>query len=844
MHKNTTNEQQRLVALKSYQILDTAIEEDYEELTDLAAAICGTPIALISLVDKDRQWFKSHKGVDISETERSHSFCAHAILNPHELMQVEDVKADPRFRNNLFVTGDPHISFYAGMPLVDDEGFALGSLCVIDRQPRKLTETQQQALKTLSKQVVNKLLLRKKLLALETANQENMQVSLKSREVENNLRLIIEQSPAAIVVFRGMHMIIDAINPSMLTLLNQQPDIQGKPLLDAMPELKNQPAYDLLRSVFETGKTIFRYDTPVVLNRQGRLETGYFNFTFAPLLENGEVTGVIDMAVEVTDQVNARLAIEEGAHQMKEMVMNAAMGMCIIRGHDLVIEIANEPMLRIWTRTAEQVIGKRLTEVFPEVIEQPYPDMLRNVLDTGETLAIPELTADIAETDGRVNRIYIDFTYKPLRNSAGEPEAIVATVTDITETVKARKLLEKSQSRLQDANVELGAVNEEYIALNEELIMTNEHLRLAEESLMDLNKQLLEKEESLRLSIEAARMGTYNLNLKTGIIEVNSYCRELFGFPEDMIVTAQDGFGMMAAEEDRIRDAMNLAIANNTFFDEEYRIVRNTDQSVRWVRSVGRSSDSAIGGEKHFYGTMVDITERKASDQLKEDFISIVSHEMRSPLTALKGYVQILEWKLKKSADQLTAGIAAKAGRQVDRMTTLITGFLDVARAGEGKIYLNKTMFDLASVLKMAKEESLVSNHSHRITFHPVEQILVTADRDKIEQVLVNFINNAVKYSPNGSTVSVSGNRRGDLVRISVTDEGMGITLEDQTRIFERFYRVLGSSTENISGFGIGLYLCKEIIDGHDGRIGVESSHGKGSTFWFELPIEVQQEEM
>ena len=839
MQNNSIKEQQRLAALHSYDILDTAIEDDYEELTELAAAICGTPIALISLVDEKRQWFKSHRGLDVTETERSQSFCAHAILNPTELMQVEDAHLDPRFKDNPLVTGDPHISFYAGMPLVDDEGFALGSLCIIDRHPRKLNETQEQALKTLSKQVVNKLLLRKRLRDLELAHQKNSSISQKSKESENNLRLIIEQSPAAIVVFRGENLTIDAINPAMLVLLNQQPDIQGKPILEAIPELKGQPAYNLLKEIYETGETVHRYDTPVSLHRNGTLEIGYFNFTYAPLIENGKVTGIIDMAVEVTDQVNARLAIEESAHQMREMVMNAAMGMCIIRGHDLVIEIANEPMLRIWTRTAEQVIGHRLTDVFPEVVDQPFPDLLRNVLSTGESLAIPELTADIAETDGRINRIYIDFTYKPLRNSEGEPEAIIATVTDITETVKARKLLEKSRSQLQEANTELGSVNEEYIALNEELVTTNEHLRHAEENLMHLNKKLQEKEESLRLSIEAARMGTYNLNLETGVIEVNKYCRELFGFPDDLIVTAEDGFGMMAEEKLRVEEAMNFAIANGTTFDEEYRIVRNTDKLVRWVRSVGRRSDPATGTDKHFYGTMVDITERKASDQLKEDFIGIVSHEMRSPLTALKGYVQILEWKSKKNKDLFTADIAEKAIRQVDRMTTLITGFLDMARAGEGKIYLNKTNFDLTNVVRIVEEESLATISTHQITFHPIERTLITADQDKLEQVLVNFINNAVKYSPNGSTVHVSCSTNEGWVRVSVQDEGMGITLKDQAHIFERFYRVLGEKTENISGFGIGLYLCKEIIDGHAGRIGVESIDGEGSTFWFELPVDL-----
>ncbi len=837
MLKNPIHEQERLAALNSCHILDTAVEDDYEELTELAAAICETPIALISFVDAERQWFKSHRGLTVRETDRSQSFCAHAILKPDELMEVEDANLDPRFRDNPLVTGNPYISFYAGMPLVDEDGFPLGTLCVIDRTPRKLNETQKKALKTLTKQVINKLILRKRLLDLEIAHHENILVSQNNKESADSLRLIIEQSPAAIVVFRGRDMLIDAINPAMLQLLNQDSQVVGKPLLEAIPELNGQPVYELAQEVYTTGQSVTRHDTPVSLNRNGKLETGYFNFTYAPLIENGEVTGIIDMAVEVTDQVQARMLIEESALQMREMVMNAAAGMCIIRGEDLVIEIANDPMLKIWTRSAEQVIGRKLTDVFPEVVQQTFPELLRQVLRTGESVAISEQTADIAEVDGKINTIYIDLAYKPLRNSEGEPEAIIATITDITEKVKSRQLLEQSRTQLQKANVELSTVNEEYIALNEELVATNENLRCAEENLTRLNKRLVEKEESLRLSIEAARMGTFNINISTGIIEVNNYCRELFGFTDDLIVTLQEGFDTLQEDRERIWDAMHNAIENHILFEEEYRIFRKSDNEMRWVRTVGKVSDPSMGTDIHFYGIMIDITERRASDQLKEDFIGIVSHEMRSPLTALKGYVQILDWKSKKNNDQFTADLTTKAIRQVNRMTTLITGFLDVARAGEGKIYLNKTYFDMAQIIKVVEEESLATISSHKILFQPAEPIMIFADQDKLEQVLLNFINNAVKYAPNNSQIHVSCSDNNGWVRVSVKDQGIGITAKDQSHIFERFYRVIGAKTENISGFGIGLYLCKEIIDRHAGRIGVESATGEGSTFWFELPI-------
>jgi PAS domain S-box-containing protein len=162
-----TIEQQRLAALRSYHIMDTVSETDFDELTELAAAICGTPIALISFVEKDRQWFKSVRGLDIRETNRAESFCTHAINYPDELFQVEDTRKDSRFSDNPFVTGTPNIVFYAGQPLVDSEGLAIGSLCVIDDQARKLTQQQQSALRTLARQIMNQLELRRTVRRLE-----------------------------------------------------------------------------------------------------------------------------------------------------------------------------------------------------------------------------------------------------------------------------------------------------------------------------------------------------------------------------------------------------------------------------------------------------------------------------------------------------------------------------------------------------------------------------------------------------------------------------------------------------------------------------------------------------
>ena len=161
-------ESARVAALDRYAILDTEPEQAFDDLVVLAAYVCRAPIAMLSLVDDHRQWFKSKVGVEIRETSRDRSFCAHAIQQ-RDLFIVPDTLNDARFRENPMVLGDPHIRFYAGAPLINEDGFALGTLCVIDRQPRELDEAQKEALQSLSRLALRQMELRQNLQLLKDA---------------------------------------------------------------------------------------------------------------------------------------------------------------------------------------------------------------------------------------------------------------------------------------------------------------------------------------------------------------------------------------------------------------------------------------------------------------------------------------------------------------------------------------------------------------------------------------------------------------------------------------------------------------------------------------------------
>lgn len=169
------NEANRLKALESYELLDTLPESDYDDIVRIASLICDTPISLVTLIDKDRQYFKARKGLDVNETPREFAFCAHAINKPNELLIVPDSRQDLRFMDNPLVSNDPHVVFYAGVPLVNEDGHALGTLCVIDHKPRELTREQEASLKSLGKQVMNVMSLRKKNRLLEESQRKTEQ---------------------------------------------------------------------------------------------------------------------------------------------------------------------------------------------------------------------------------------------------------------------------------------------------------------------------------------------------------------------------------------------------------------------------------------------------------------------------------------------------------------------------------------------------------------------------------------------------------------------------------------------------------------------------------------------
>jgi PAS domain S-box-containing protein len=232
-----------------------------------------------------------------------------------------------------------------------------------------------------------------------------------------------------------------------------------------------------------------------------------------------------------------------------------------------------------------------------------------------------------------------------------------------------------------------------------------------------------------------------------------------------------------------------------------------------------------------------DINEKIQADKQKDEFISIASHELKTPVTSLKGYTQILQMLFEEQKDSVASDMLSKMNKQIDKLTLLITEMLDITKIDNGQIAFNFSEFDFNELVKEIAAEMQNTTKTHKISVQLGKKIKIKADRNRTAQVMINLISNAIKYSPGQDNVLItvkSPDRQ--TVRFCVRDFGIGIPAEQQSKIFNRFYRVSGENKYTFPGVGLGLYISSEIIKRHCGTISFKSKEGAGSTFCFQLP--------
>jgi PAS domain S-box-containing protein len=293
---------------------------------------------------------------------------------------------------------------------------------------------------------------------------------------------------------------------------------------------------------------------------------------------------------------------------------------------------------------------------------------------------------------------------------------------------------------------------------------------------------------------------------------------------------------LLAADREVTIHLYTKRAATRDKFAAEFRFKR-PDGSVRWAFSEGYPYYDPSGNFAGYAGSVTDITERKQDEILKNEFLAVASHELKTPITSIKAYVQLLASTYQKTDDAFLKNALAKVENQVNKMSKLVVDFLNLSKIEADKVVLQKERFLLNELLDEAISDIQLVSPGYFISIEkPATPVWIEADREKIMQVLANLLNNAVKYSPDDKEIKLTLVQEGREAVVTIEDKGIGIRPGEQSRIFQRFYR---SNPNNIkvSGFGIGLYISAEIIRRHEGQIAVRENQGKGSCFYFRLPV-------
>lgn len=622
------------------------------------------------------------------------------------------------------------------------------------------------------------------------------QVTRRTHELtlsEGKFRTLVEQSPVAIALLKGSRHVVDSVNAEMMKLWGKTEDVIGKPIIEALPEMQGQPYPKILQVVLNSGVPFHANEAEVVLVRNNAAEKGYYNFINFPITEaDGEINSIIVVANEVTQQVLARRKIEESESNLHTLILKAKYPLMILRGRELVVEIANHGIAEMWAMPLKDITGKKLLEILPGLEGQPFPELLSKVFDTGVNYSQEEEVFYLDTAEGVIQK-YTSFYYDPIFDDNKNVSGIIVTAHDITDSVNARKELERVY-------------------------------------------------EQASLSKEAAQLGLFDMDLKKGTMEWDTRCRELFGISHKNEVSYEHDFlpGLHSDDRERVSDTItnlfNKKISNGDY-DVEYRTVGVQDGKVRWVRAKGKVFFDAQDKPLRFIGSVLDITDKKREEQRKNDFIGMVSHELKTPITSLKAYIQMLYRTAKKVEDKNTIAALAQADKQVKKMTNMINGFLNISRLESGNLHLTISEFDINRLIQEVIDDLSLTSGPHIIRFNSRKEILVNGDEEKIGHVVSNIISNAIKYSGDNSVIDISTTVGQNNVLVSIKDNGIGISENDIDKLFGRYYRVEGVDNKFISGFGIGLYLSAEIIKRHHGKIWAESKLDEGAAFFFSIPI-------
>jgi two-component system, OmpR family, sensor histidine kinase VicK len=774
-----------MASRSEFDVLDRSPDPALDELTGLAAALCGADFAYICFVDANRLWFKSRHGFQATDQPRAHSGCHWTIESGAPLL-VEDAAHDPRFSpQGIELAGARCCRSYAGVSVTGANQEVVGTLAVLAERPGQFSEEHLRLLDILGRQVATRLDLYYRIGAQEQAQRARQRTERALAIERGFVGVTLDSIPALVVLLDTSGHIARLNNPAMQLTGLSLVDAIGRPFFEEYLEGVDESWIENILSEAVGGLVSGPHET--LWRAQQGSKSRRISWTLRPLPgPNDEIQYLIVTGQDVTDHREVEKQLLTSENRYRQVVENSLgfLFACTIQGR---LTSLNAYTAETLGYRHKDLIGHSVTLFLESPGDAIFQAGLQNLTEAGQ------------EWQGVLRVRRSDGVYRHI-------------------ALRSRRM------ELPD--------NQPFV-LNHGMDVTEQHE--AEEALFIATRQR-------ELILESVGDGIYGMDLDGRFTFVNKTAAHMLGYTPGQMV-GRDVHGLIHHSN---ADGSPSAKATNLIYQSMCRReqIRMRDE-VFW-RKDGTAlpieySASPLIENGQVSGMVVafqDVSERRRLERMKDEFISTVSHELRTPLTSLRASLGLIaSGSLEKRPEKLRQMVEMAIGN-CDRLVQLVNGILDFNRMEKGQLPFNRQPVEALSLLRRAAQSSQAAATKARINFRiDAPAVTVMADEKRILQVLNELISNAIKFSPPETLIRLVAHPSGPAeICFHVQDQGRGIPLEKLDRIFDRFQQGDASDTRDMGGTGLGLALCRSIVEQHGGQISAQSQPGKGCRILFTLP--------